>query len=362
LTYLITGLQFGGANIGMVRVLSQLPPEEFDVTVASVARTDPDVLPLLPDHVHVVRCDIDSKHALNRLRPLVGVLKKTDVLVCSLFHATMVGTLFGRALGVPSILVWHHNTEHPNRFRPLGYRLANRLADRLLADSKAVERVLREEYGVNRNVISTLPIAGVDTERFAPEVPTENGDSKSVRIVAVGRVAEQKGYSALLECARRLGEGFKFHVGGTGVKLEEYARAAPANVEFHRKIPDGVLPSFYASADIYFQPSRWEGLCMTVIEAMACGCPVVASAVGGITESLIDGETGYLCQPADIECYCEKLRELADDTVRQEEMGQAGRTRVNEYYSAEVLGEGFLKAINTAENEQPTEAGGVSNR
>jgi glycosyltransferase involved in cell wall biosynthesis len=351
LTYLITGLQYGGANIGMVRILSELPPEEFDVTVASVARTDPDVVPLLPDHVDLVECEVDAKLAVHQLRPLIGVLRETDVLVCSLFHATMVGTVLGRILGVPSILVWHHNTDHPNRLRPLGYRLANGLADRVLADSKAVEGVLLEDYGVDPGVVSTLPIAGVDTEEFAPEAGAGNVATDGVRVVTVGRVADQKGYPALLECARCLGEDFRFHVGGTGATLDAYKRESPSNVTFHGKIPKEELPAFYADADIYFQPSRWEGLCMTVIEAMACGRPVVASAVGGITESVVDGETGYLCPPGDVECYCEQLRTLARETDGREAMGKAGRKRAKDEYSAAVLRDGFIEAVRSAHGD-----------
>lgn len=352
LTYLITGLQYGGANIGMARLLSELSPTEFDITVASVARTDPDVVPLLPDHVDLVQCDLDSKLAFHRLRPLIGVLRETDVLVCSLFHATMAGTVLGSLLRVPTIMIWHHNTAHPNSSRPAGYRIVNRLADRVLADSEAVERELVERYGMDRDDISQLPIAGVDTTKFSPEAGRHEGGQDVTRVATVGRLTEQKGYPDLLTCARRLGEDFDFHVAGAGPELETLEANAPANVTFHGKIPDDEMAEFYASADVYFQPSRWEGLCMTVIEAMACGLPVVASAVGGIEESTVEGETAFCCKPGDVDCFIERIEQLGTDADLRATMGRAGRDRVKEHYSANALATAFREALAACSNRQ----------
>jgi glycosyltransferase involved in cell wall biosynthesis len=147
-----------------------------------------------------------------------------------------------------------------------------------------------------------------------------------------------------------------FHVAGNGPKQKRLTEEAPANVEFHGKVTQSEMPSFYANADVYFQPSRWEGLCMTVVEAMACGRPVVGSAVGGITESVVDGETGFLCPPRDVECFVEQIERLADAPNRREAMGTAGRQRVLEQYSATALGDGFRRAIDQARTESDERA------
>jgi glycosyltransferase involved in cell wall biosynthesis len=345
LTYLITGLQFGGANVGMVRLLSELSPDEFDVTVVSVAQTEKDVIPLLPDHVKLVQCDVENTFTLHRLTPLIPVLRETDVLVCSLFHATAVGTVFERLIRVPTVLVWHHNTAHRNRIRTTIYGYANWVADRVLADSATVKQMLIDEFGISESDISVLPIAGVDTELFAPSQSDANTGTDDIKVATVGRLTEQKGYTDLLECARRLVDTLQFHIAGTGPQQTALERDAPPNVHFHKKIPDDELPKFYATADIYFQPSRWEGLCMTVIEAMSCGLPIVASTVGGISESVVPGKTGFLCPPRDIDCFCDRLTELADDPDIRQTMGEAGRNRIKDRYSANVLGNAFRTAV-----------------
>lgn len=337
LTYLITGTQYGGATVGMVRLLSNLPPAAYDVTVVTLTDSETDVTPMLPEHVTVRRLGLDKKTDLPRLAPLVGILRSTDVLVCSAFHATAVGVPLGRALGVPSILVWQHNTRPAGRIRASANRLLYRAADRLLADSESVASMVTEEYGVPPSKVSVLPIAGVDTDTFRPlDVAPLDGD---VPVGTVGRLTPEKGYEDLFRCARRLGDRFQFHVAGDGPEREWMEADRPDNVTLHGAVPTDEIPAFLNGSDVYFQPSRREGLCMTVIEAMACGLPVVGSAVGGITESVEPGETGFLCEAGDVECFCRRLEALAEDPTRRREMGTAGRKRVRDRYTqAELVG------------------------
>jgi hypothetical protein len=100
----------------MARPLSELPPHEFDVTVVSLTSTSDDVLPMLPDHVTLRKLEAGSKLELHKLLSLVPILRRTDVVVCSLFHATAVGTSLGRHLEVTT--AWHHNTGALEAGRP----------------------------------------------------------------------------------------------------------------------------------------------------------------------------------------------------------------------------------------------------
>lgn len=343
LTYLITGLQYGGANIGMVRLLSGLHPDEFDITVVSVVETPEDVVDMLPDHVAVYQLNISGITEAYRLPKLISLLRGTDVLVCSLFHASVIGTFLGRILRIPSIFVWQHNTKPANRLRFGLYHLVYRAADRVLADSERVKGMLRTEYDVPASNISVLPIAGIDTESFRPfDIDTFE---ERVAIGTVGRLTAEKGYDDLLRCARRLGPSYQFYIAGDGSEREWLEANAPENVTFRGKIPNEEIPEFLNSVDVYFQPSKQEGLCMTVIEAMACGLPVVASDVGGIPESVVEGETGHLCSAGDVDCFCEHLKTLSDEQVLHESMGTAGRDRVVSRYSQSALVEGFLDAV-----------------
>lgn len=347
LTYLITGLQYGGANIGMVRLLSGLHPDEFDITVVSVVKTSDDVVDMVPDHVSVHQLNLSSLSETYRLPKLIPLLRGTDILVCSLFHASVVGTLLGHILRIPSILVWQHNTKPANQLRFGLYHLVYRAADRVLADSERVKTMLQTEYEVPNSKISVLPIAGIDTKSFRPfDIDTTEAE---VAIGTVGRLTPEKGFDDLLRCARRLGPPFQFYIAGDGPEREWLEANAPENVTIRGKIPNEDIPEFLNRVDAYFQPSKREGLCMTVIEAMACGLPVVGSRVGGITESVVHGETGYLCAAGDIDCFCRHLKTLASDRGRRRKMGSAGRERVAARYSKSVLADAFREAVEQTE-------------
>jgi len=92
-----------------------------------------------------------------------------------------------------------------------------------------------------------------------------------------------------------------------------------------------------SNMDIFFLPSRWEGLPRTVLEAMASGLPVVASRVDGTPEAVVEGVTGYLVSSDDVEGYVEKLSELIEDRDRRKMMGERGRERVREYFSYDKI-------------------------
>jgi glycosyltransferase involved in cell wall biosynthesis len=207
--------------------------------------------------------------------------------------------------------------------------------------------MLVDAIGVRERKVSTLPIAGIDTRQFQAIAEKDTEEIKTV-VSTIGRLTEVKGYDSLIQTAQILKDNFQFTIAGDGEKYEELANASPSNVHFAGTIPNDDIPDFLNRSDIYFQPSRREGLCMTVIEAMACELPIVASSVGGITESVVDGETGFLCDPGDISCYAEHLEKLASDSSLREKMGNAGRERVKSHYSQRELADQFRKAVNDA--------------
>lgn len=353
LTYLIDGLNVGGAQVGMARLLSKLDPDRFDVTVVGLDGKGGGILPLLPAHVTVVDLDIEPKYRLDRLAPLWRRLGKTDILVTSLFHSLAIGATLGYLRGVSRVLCWQNSAEHTSDLRRRISRISFIACDQILADSAAVASMLQED-GLPESDISVVPIAGVDIETYRPA--DASSEDSAVRVGSIGQLIPAKNYEALIRCAARLGEDFEFHVVGDGPRrdeLEALARDhASKTVTFHGERPPDEIPSFLSELDVYFQPSRREGLCITVIEAMACGLPVVGSKAGGISESVIHGETGLLAPANAIDKHCEHLRTLGEDDALRRQYGRASRERVAENYSAEALREGFLDAVSRASRTQ----------
>jgi glycosyltransferase involved in cell wall biosynthesis len=168
--------------------------------------------------------------------------------------------------------------------------------------------------------------------------------TEDIRVGTVSRLIQAKGYDYLLSCATRL-PNLEYHVVGGGPLEQPLRNKSPDNVTIHGHI-DMELSQLWSSFDIYFQPSRYEGLCITAIEAMACGLPVVASRVGGLTESVINGETGYLVEQGDVDRYCTQLERLASDPTLRQELGDAGRERVESTFTAEEFAARFRNVIN----------------
>ena len=352
LTYLIDGLNVGGAQVGMARLLSQLDPSQFDVTVVGLDGKGGGVVSILPVHVTVIDLGIEPKYRFDRLAPLWRRLGETDILVTSLFHSLVVGATLGYFRNVPLVLCWQNSAGHTSDHRRRISRIAFTACDHILGDSEAVASMLRSE-GFPDSKISVIPIAGVDLDTYRPNAEAENSSADGVvRVGSIGQLIPAKNYEGLIRCAERLGDGFEFHVVGDGPRRDELEsladELAPGRVTFHGELPPEEIPSFLGGLDVYFQPSRREGLCITVIEAMACGLPVVGSTAGGISESVIDGETGLLAPTDAIDEHCDHLGTLADDEELRRRYGAAARERIAARYSADALEIGFLDAVSKA--------------
>lgn len=87
------------------------------------------------------------------------------------------------------------------------------------------------------------------------------------------------------------------------------------------------MPAVYASADLYVQPSVIEPFGISVLEAMACGKPVVGAAVGGMIDTVVDNQTGFLVPPADVQSLANRISYLCKDNKLREEFGKRGRDR-----------------------------------
>ena len=343
LTYLITGTQYGGATVGMNRILSGLDRYEYNIHVVSLTKSENGVISDLPEYVKFDCIKISNRFEVHRFLPLVKILQNTDFLVCSAYHASLIGVVAGRLLRVPNIATWKHNTTEIRKMSEFLYKKLFQLSDVALADSGATNSLLQNTYGISSSKTTVLPIAGIDTSEYSPMADQNSEDGISVG--SVGRLSPEKGFDNLIECAYQLESEYQFHIAGDGNQREWLESHVPENVTLHGRIPNREIPEFLNQHDIYFQPSKTEGLCMTVIEAMSCALPVVASEVGGIPESVVPETTGYLCDPSDIDCFTARLEELGSNPELRREMGTAGRERVINRYSQSVLVEKFEEVV-----------------
>lgn len=347
LTYLISTLEVGGAQRGMARLIDDLLAE-YEVTVIALRGMDHAIVPELPDEIDIIDLAVNDPWQVTRLTRLYRHLGTTDVLVCSMYHAGIVGNLFGRVARVPTIVTWRHLAKYNSPFRERLYSFAISSSDRILADSRTVAERLEENHGLSSERICTVPIAGIDTVHFSPQ----SGSASDTTVVGVlGRLVDQKNHDAVLDLADKLrNEPIRFEIAGQGPRERILRRRVEEdgldNVQFEGFVDD--VPDFLNGLDVYIQPSINEGLCMTAVEAMACGLPVVAYAVGGLTETVIDGETGFLVEPGNEDELVERLQTLVEDPDLRHQFGAAGRERVVDNYSQDVLVSTFRDALDSA--------------
>lgn len=263
-----------------------------------------------------------------RLRPRV-------VHVMEVWPAALVAA---RLAGVRRLLVTHHTPELPRRdnlFGRLWWRLGW-LARPTVVYTSELDR-LTDARGLPSRVV---PL-GIDLERFEharPALP-RNG----VVIGNVGRLAEQKGQRHLIEAAPHVLErrpDARFVIVGAGElreDLEKRARGLGVHDRFTFTGARDDVPELLASFDVFAFPSLFEGLCLAVIEAQAAGVPVVATPVGGIRETVIDGQTGVLCQPGDPLGLARGILQLLEDPDEAQRLAAEARRRVSERFSAERM-------------------------
>ena len=220
-------------------------------------------------------------------------------------------------------------------------------ADRLLVVSKAVMRDVIEFYGVEPHKIRVV-YNGVDTDLFSPAgdspLPPQLAGIADRRIILfVGHFGLRKGIYFLIRAMKRVREEFPTAhlvcVGGTPAWLgrADYGQIlkremAKNGVEDCVTLLDAVknteLVAFYRNSEVFVLPTYYEAFPKVVVEAMACGKPVVATRTGGIPELVQDGETGLLIPFGSPESISEKLIMLLGDGEMRASMGRRGRERV----------------------------------
>jgi glycosyltransferase involved in cell wall biosynthesis len=230
----------------------------------------------------------------------------------------------------------------------LQLRLLARLVGGYLPVSQGTAERLHEELGIPRRKLHVIPNA-VDAGRFAAGVgepvrrELEPGDRSLV--LAVGRLHEQKGHDVLLRAAADVTDAC-FALAGDGPERARLERLAAElgiadRVRFLGTRND--VPDLLAAADVVVLPSRYEGLPLSLLEAMAAGVPVVASRIPGNDELVEDRRTGVLVAPGDAAALAEALRQLLADPARRAALAEQGRKQVADRYTARAVADRVME-------------------
>jgi glycosyltransferase involved in cell wall biosynthesis len=233
------------------------------------------------------------------------------------------------------LVVTHHTPELPRRDNPAG-RLWWRLGWAMRPFVVYTSETDRQRDG--RRPSRVIPL-GIDVARYATGTPALAGTI----VGNVARLAEQKGHRTLLEAAaivRGQRPDVRFAIAGDGElrdELQQQANELGDHVVMLGNRSD--VPDLLASFAVFAYPSRFEGLCLAVLEAQAAGVPVVATPVGGIRETVVDGETGFLVPVGDAAALAERILYVLAHPEEARRVAAEARRRVEAFSEERMVAE-----------------------
>ncbi|MEV4756658.1 glycosyltransferase [Micromonospora sp. NPDC049559] len=276
-----------------------------------------------------------------------------DVAHAHFWMSGLAAVTAGRDTGVPVVLTYHalgtvkrrHQGAMDTSPAPrIGYeRALGRLVDRVIAQSQdEIAELLR--MGVPRAVMAVVP-SGVNDAVFAPTGPAAPRHERRARVLSVGRLVERKGFQDLIRAMCQVPEAECVIVGGPPadqLDADPQARRLLAlaescgvsdRVRLVGAVPREEMGYWYRSADVLVAAPWYEPFGLTPLEAMACGVPVVASAVGGLIDTVVDGLTGDLVPPRDPGALGAAVGKIVADDARRATYAAAALERARQAYS-----------------------------
>lgn len=290
-----------------------------------------------------------------------------DVIYSHYWLSGMVAEILREAWGTPIVQMFHTLGKMKNYVaqrveeqeideRIVGESHLMQIVDRLVAANPIDRHHMLDLYQAPADKITVIP-CGADLSLFHPipreEARTELGIPEGRQLITfVGRIEALKGVDTLFRAVARLVEQDPtWHerlmvaiVGGTPEEETEdltpemqRLRTLRDELHLHDVIsfvgaqPQEVLPYFYSAAEMVVMPSHYESFGMVAVEATACGTPVIASNVGGLTSTITDGVNGFLVPPKAPMVLAERMELLLNDTALRDQIGANGVKRAQRF-------------------------------
>lgn len=331
----------------------------YDVTIF-LNMKDTDIVPVVPSRVRLVQLGIIRQIALledlRTLFELTGIFRRErfDLVISMTPKGGLLAMIAAWLAGSPRRVhcftgqVWSTRRGFSRWLLKTMDRLLAFCATRLLADSGSQRRYLIDEGIVAPGKIEVLAngsMAGVDVRRFRPDAGARSrirsqlgiGDDACC-LLFVGRMTGEKGVPDLVQAFDRLAaEHPTLQLMLVGPAEEGFESLFRDNPRVHRVGYTPAVEEYMAAADVFCLPSYREGFGLVLIEAGAVGLPVVASRIYGITDAVIEGETGLLHQPGDVADLVDKLEVLVGNPSLRNALGVAGRRRAQAAFSADLV-------------------------
>lgn len=345
--HVIHHLFMGGMENGLINLINHMPPQRFRHAIACIEdysdfreriRTPGvEVFALYRSRTGVWRLRRNLFELCRQLRPAIVHSRNTSGL-----DALLPARLAGVRHCIHSEHGWDVDNLKGEKWKVnLNRRLHAPLVSRYITVSEDLKRHLVQRVGIDADRIVQI-YNGVDTERFAPRgalarelMPPGFRDDDTIVIGAVGRIQPVKDQATLMRAFAALRERIpdtwprlRLAIAGNGPLLESLrALAVELGIAAQCWLPGAQedVPAVLRGFDVFVLPSLNEGISNTILEAMASGLPVVATAVGGNVELVEAEETGCLFSPGDVDALAAILHRYVRDSALRQAHGQAAR-------------------------------------
>jgi D-inositol-3-phosphate glycosyltransferase len=355
------GYAAGGMNVYVRETARQLGRLGFKVDIFTRdVGSDPEILHL-DANVRLISLEagpqrhVDKAESIELLPAFLHAMRSFrqvhdlhyDLLHSHYWQAGWIASLLGPRWGIPHVATFHTLGEIKNRAfagenesqqRIEAERRIVQTADGIVCFSEHERKLLNSLYGADLDRVAVVP-CGVDLRRFRPLDQAEcrsslNLDRRPV-VLYVGRLEPLKGIDILIRAMARLNHSAArlIVVGGDAHAAPQVRRltrlAAELGIKdrvtFAGAVEQSDLPRYYNAADVCVMPSHYESFGLVAVEAMACGTPVIASRVGGLTTTIEDGKTGYLMPWRHPEPFAEKIDLVLSSAQLRDDLGRRAR-------------------------------------
>ncbi|HEX3871647.1 MAG TPA: glycosyltransferase [Pirellulales bacterium] len=356
--FIVTSMPVGGLETLLVNLMCRVDRSRIEPELCCLKDLGP-LGTMLSREVNAFSNLTGNKYDVRVLGRLTKLLRerRIDAIVTAGTGGDRMfwGRLAAWFAGCPVILSAIHSTGLPNKVEPLNRMLAP-ITDGFIAVAETHATYLAEHEGCPERKVFVVP-NGVDTRRFSPQEPDASlrsnlGLPLGAPIAAiVAALRPEKNHELFLESAaliRKVRRDARFLVIGDGPLREELeARASQLGIgdAVHFLGTRSDIPELLGLTDVLMLTSHMEANPVSVLEALACAKPVVATQVGSLGEVVQDGATGYLVRPGDAKALADRVITLFNDPARAQGLGRRGRSLVESKWSLEQMVVGYEDLI-----------------
>ncbi len=383
------GVDAGGQNVHVAELAAALARSDHDVTVYTRrdSRHIPDEVRVDAGYrvVHVPAGPPETipKDDLLPYMPRFGdflteawTAERPDVAHAHFWMSGIATHAAAKALHLPFVMTFHALGEVKRRYQGAADTSPHSRIDTERELATAADRVVATcsdeafeltRMGVDRSRISVVP-CGVDLDMFSPDGETApKPEKQAFRVVTVGRMVPRKGFGTVIEALPHMPDVELVLVGGPDAtefdtdtevrRLKAFADSLGVGdrTRMIGQVARPDMPSLLRSADVVVCAPWYEPFGIVPLEAMACGVPVVASAVGGLLDTVVDGRTGSLVPPKDPESTANAVRRILADVELRADYSRNALERAPRYSwnrIAKDTARAYGRAVQPSKNQE----------